>query len=377
MNKTNILAEDRRSGSDLKIYDAHLINDEGYFRNMLQLEMKRSERSKRSFVLMLIDISPPLECDEAAHVVGKVVNQIVGITRETDIKGWLTPGEVLGIIFIENNRVSGEYCVKKVKDSLRELLSPLEHSFLKISTYEYPRSKSMEEDVNADTYLDVYEDVASNHSLKRVSIFCKRCIDVAGSLLGILLFLPVFLIVPVLIKLTSKGAVFFRQVRIGQDGRKFTLLKFRTMQENNNDFIHKEFVRDFIHNSSVARSSGNGQVYKITNDPRITGIGRLLRKASLDEVPQFINVLHGDMSLVGPRPATPYEVEEYDNWHRKRVAGVKPGITGFWQVYGRSRTDFNNMVRMDIQYIKTWSPLMDILLILKTPFALLSAKGAY
>ncbi len=118
-------------------------------------------------------------------------------------------------------------------------------------------------------------------------------------------------------------------------------------------------------------------VYKITNDPRITPLGRFLRKTSLDELPQFINVLKGEMSLVGPRPPIPYELENYDAWHRHRLLGKKPGITGLWQVKGRSKTTFDSMVRLDLQYIREWSLWLDVKLLLQTPLAVLRGKGAY
>jgi lipopolysaccharide/colanic/teichoic acid biosynthesis glycosyltransferase len=147
------------------------------------------------------------------------------------------------------------------------------------------------------------------------------------------------------------------------------------MYVNNDATIHKDFVTDFIKGNIKESADGQKPVFKIQNDPRITPIGRFLRKTSLDEIPQFINVLMGDMSLVGPRPSIPYEVEQYDLWHRRRVLEVKPGITGLWQVEGRSSLTFDNMVRLDLQYIKRCSFFLDMKLLIKTPFMLV--KGAY
>ena len=147
------------------------------------------------------------------------------------------------------------------------------------------------------------------------------------------------------------------------------------MYVNNDATIHKEFITDFIKGKIKEPADGQKPLFKIKNDPRVTPIGRILRKTSLDEIPQFLNVLLGDMSLVGPRPSIPYEVEQYDLWHRRRVLEVKPGITGLWQVEGRSSLTFDNMVRLDLQYIKKWSFLLDIKLLIKTPFMLV--KGAY
>ena len=216
---------------------------------------------------------------------------------------------------------------------------------------------------------------------KKVAFALKRTIDIIGSFCALVLFTPVFLAVSVLIKLNSPGDVFFRQERVGRDGKKFMFLKFRSMQNDNDPTIHREFVRNLIRGDKVdpIQIVGAQHVkdFKIKNDPRVTSIGRFLRKTSLDELPQFINVLKGDMSLVGPRPPIPYECEEYDIWHRRRVLEVKPGITGLWQVYGRSATAFDDMVRMDIRYIKEWSLLLDMKILFKTPLVVLTCKGAY
>jgi lipopolysaccharide/colanic/teichoic acid biosynthesis glycosyltransferase len=158
----------------------------------------------------------------------------------------------------------------------------------------------------------------------------------------------------------------------------FTFLKFRSMYVNNDASIHKEYVQQLIAGEAERNGNENGEgVFKITNDPRITSIGKVLRRASLDELPQFINVLRGEMSLVGPRPPVAYEVEAYDVWHRRRILEAKPGITGLWQVNGRSRVKFDDMVRLDLQYAKTWSPWLDVKILLRTPGAVISGGGAY
>jgi lipopolysaccharide/colanic/teichoic acid biosynthesis glycosyltransferase len=187
--------------------------------------------------------------------------------------------------------------------------------------------------------------------------------------------------VPLLIKFTSKGPVLFRQERIGQFEKKFMFLKFRTMHVNNDSSIHQEYVKKLIsEQKSCTVKKGNGDktcIYKMKDDPRITPIGRFLRKMSLDEFPQFFNVLKGEMSLVGPRPPIPYELDNYDIWHKRRVLEIKPGITGLWQVKGRSRTTFDEMVRLDIKYIREWSLWLDTKILFQTPKAVLNGKGAY
>ncbi len=203
--------------------------------------------------------------------------------------------------------------------------------------------------------------------------------DVIGSLVALLIFSPLFLGAALLVKLTSPGPVMFRQVRIGQYGKPFTFLKFRSMYVNNNDLIHREYIKDLIANNIKGEQPPGSAdaVFKIRDDPRVTPVGNFLRKSSLDELPQFINVLKGEMSLVGPRPPIPYEVDDYAPWHRYRIFVRKPGITGLWQVTGRSRTTFDEMVRLDLQYSRTWSLGLDIKLLLATPGAVIRGRGAY
>jgi lipopolysaccharide/colanic/teichoic acid biosynthesis glycosyltransferase len=182
-------------------------------------------------------------------------------------------------------------------------------------------------------------------------------------------------LIALVIKLNSKGPVIFRQVRVGHQGRLFSFWKFRSMYVGNDATIHKEYVTNFISNDQPANEGE--AVYKIVDDPRVTPVGRFLRKTSLDELPQLWNVLRGDMSLVGPRPPVPYEFDCYALWHRRRVLEVKPGITGLWQVMGRSRISFNEMVRLDIRYVQQWSLWLDFKILLQTPRAVLMGGGAY
>jgi len=206
----------------------------------------------------------------------------------------------------------------------------------------------------------------------------KRCVDLAASLLVIVVGFPFFLAIAALIKLTSQGPVFFSQQRVGEGGRPFTLFKFRTMRQGADDTIHREFTRSFIQgrmsNSSLDEKSPS--VYKLTNDPRVTAVGNFLRKTSLDELPQFINIFKGEMTLVGPRPPLHYELEHYEEWHKLRLR-VKPGLTGLWQVSGRSSVPFNEMVMLDLYYIEHWSLLMDLKIMLRTVPVMLFGSGGY
>jgi lipopolysaccharide/colanic/teichoic acid biosynthesis glycosyltransferase len=206
----------------------------------------------------------------------------------------------------------------------------------------------------------------------------KRLIDVGAALSVAILGFPFFLAVALLIKLTSRGPVFYSQKRIGEHGEVFTLFKFRTMRQDSDDSIHREFTRSFIEgrmpNSSLDEKTPS--VYKLTNDPRVTSVGNFLRKTSLDELPQFINILKGEMTIVGPRPPLQYELEHYEEWHKLRLE-VRPGLTGLWQVSGRSSVPFNEMVKLDLYYIEHWSLLLDLKIMLRTIPVMLFGSGGY
>jgi exopolysaccharide biosynthesis polyprenyl glycosylphosphotransferase len=200
----------------------------------------------------------------------------------------------------------------------------------------------------------------------------KRAFDLIISALAIAVLFPVWLLVALLIKLDSKGPVFYTQERVGMDGRLFLLYKFRTMKAGADSELHREYQRAFIAGRAEANMGNDHKpTYKLLADPRITRVGKVLRRTSLDEVPQLLNVLSGDMSLVGPRPPIPYEVEAYELWHRKRL-DMKPGLTGLWQVSGRNRLPFEEMVRLDLFYIENWSLLLDLKIILRTGLVMLS-----
>ena len=203
----------------------------------------------------------------------------------------------------------------------------------------------------------------------------KRTSDLVISALSIAVLLPLWLLIALLIKLDSRGPVFYTQERVGMDGRLFLLYKFRTMVANADAELHREYQRAFIAGRAEANLGDNEKpTYKLLSDPRITRVGKFLRRTSLDEVPQLWNVLLGDMSIVGPRPPIPYEVEAYELWHRKRL-DMKPGLTGLWQVSGRNRLPFEEMVRLDLFYIENWSLLLDLQIILRTGFVMLGREG--
>lgn len=356
-----------------------------FFHELLNTERKRTERSGRPFLLMLINIDRVFDAAEKELDIGEIAGLLFSMTRDTDMKGWYKQDSILGVIFTESNGIDTYQLQRKMKDNLLTVLGAEKTRKIGISLHAFPEERGLEGPEGADD-MTIYTDISKRKRNKRFSLFIKRVIDVIGSLAGIVLFSPFFLIIPLCIKCTSKGPVFFRQTRVGEYGKKFTFLKFRSMLVNCDENIHKEYIKKLIcENSSYKSDKGNGgdnggnsePVYKICDDRRVTRIGNFLRKTSLDELPQFFNVLMGEMSLVGPRPPIPYELENYDIWHKRRVYEVKPGITGLWQVKGRSSTSFDEMVRLDLQYSREWSIWLDLKIIFATPFVVLSGKGGY
>ena len=381
----------RRSGSNgvslSPISEASSLGDRGIlnseaFRRMIALERKRSERSRKPFMLLLLDMGDDLPSEKNGKILGKILSALSLSTRDTDVTGWYSNNCVVGVMFteisIEDGSATPGTIIARVTETLRGNLALEQFNRVSLSFHVFP------EDWNHDGEQrprnpTLYPDLSQREDARKTFRVTKRMMDILGSVLGLAVFSPVFLIIAIAIKATSRGPVFFRQRRVGQNGNPFVFLKFRSMYVNNDAAVHKEYVQRLIAGKADKQpSNGNGQaVYKLTKDSRITGVGSFLRKTSLDELPQFINVLKGEMSLVGPRPPVPYEVEAYDIWHRRRLLEARPGITGLWQVSGRSRVTFDDMVRLDLHYARTWSPWMDIKILLRTPAAVVLGEGAH
>ena len=355
---------------------------EGAFHRMISLERRRSERSQRPFVLLLIDTGRNHPGDKQGRVLLDMLSALQGATRETDVTGWYTANSVVGVMFTEivldNNAVLSTI-LSRIGAVLRGQLDTDQFSRIKFSFHVFPDDwNSQDQDMERPSNPTLYPDLEKRQRSNRLGRATKRMIDVVGSLTLLAMLSPILFIIAVVIKLTSRGPILFRQKRIGEHGTPFTFLKFRSMFINNDSSEHKEYVRQLIAGQAEKKpANGNGTgVFKLTNDRRITPVGRILRRASLDELPQLINVLHGEMSLVGPRPPVPYEVEAYATWHRRRLLEAKPGITGLWQVYGRSRVEFDDMVRLDLRYARDCSPLLDLKILLQTPRAVMGGDGA-
>jgi len=357
---------------------------EDAFRRMISLERKRSERSRKPFVLMILDMGDQHASENNRQALRKVATALSVTARETDLTGWYVDDCAVGVMFTEigfaDRSATLSTMITRVSNTLRATLLPEEFNQVSISFHVFPEDWDHEAD-RRPTNPTLYPDLNKRNETKKIYHRTKRAMDILGSLAALTLLSPVFLIIGLAVKLTSRGPILFRQRRIGQHGRSFTFLKFRSMYVGNDASIHREYVKQLIAGKAEKQSSqgnGNGDgVYKLTKDPRITRVGAFLRKTSLDEIPQFLNVLRGEMSLVGPRPPVPYEVESYDFWHRRRVLEAKPGITGLWQVKGRSRVKFDDMVRLDLQYARTWSPWLDVKILLQTPGAMVIGEGAH
>ena len=355
---------------------------ENLFRKFLCWERKRAERFGKSFLLMLMDAGIVLQANRDQRVLTRMLSTLSSSTRETDIAGWYREGAVLGVIFTEVHRAERNalqnLVLAKLREALHVGLGAEWVDQISISFHFFPEDWD-KPSVSPLSDEKLYPDLFERNDARKFPHFVKRAMDIVGSVMALILFSPLFVVIALAIKLTSKGPILFKQQRMGQYGTLFTFLKFRSMKSENDPSIHREYVKRFITGEvdSAHPSHSRSVVYKIQEDPRVTRVGKFLRRTSLDELPQCINVLKGNMSLVGPRPPIPYELDAYHIWHRRRVLEVKPGITGLWQVKGRSRTKFDDMVRLDLRYARTWSPWLDLMILLQTPRAVLSSDGAY
>src|ERR1700722_11522445 len=354
---------------------------EDLFLGLLCLDRKRAERSGKKLALILLDAEDAEKTGRKAKILDGVIRAAHIARRETDPAGWYKQNAILGIIFTELGSVEASTAINKLSDKIRQALvsnlsaEDLKYVFLTIHVF---ADDSDDRGSTTSANPAFYPDLMHEHKSKKLSLVVKRMMDIVGSLAILIFFAPLFLLIAAVVKLTSKGPVLFKQERLGQFGKTFDCLKFRSMSVNNDLAIHREFMKTVISGKHNGHAHGGATpVYKMTNDPRITPIGRIIRRTSLDELPQFLNILRGEMSLVGPRPPLAYEFEEYDIWHRRRVLEVKPGLTGLWQVRGRSRVRFDDMVRLDLQYARGWSLWLDVRILLETPRAVVFGDGAY
>ncbi len=350
--------------------------EEPHFRQLLRVERMRTERSKKPFLLLLLNITQLMkECFPKDHP-DKLKLSLLPSLREIDIRGWYHRHSTIGIIVTEvtpQENAFADVFMQKMQDHFSRQLHPDWLDKIEISYHLFPETDDAL--ISGKTFnTRLYPDMTRRGPGRNMALAAKRIMDMLGSIFALLLFAPLFLLIAAAIKMTSPGPVFFRQQRVGFNGKPFAMMKFRSMENGCSASDHQNYVKKYICEQQNAATQPG--VFKLTHDARITPIGRFLRQTSLDELPQFFNVLKGDMSLVGPRPPIPYECELYDIWHRRRLFSCMPGITGLWQVSGRSRTTFDDMVRLDLKYVREWSLWLDLKILFRTPKAVFNGNGA-
>jgi lipopolysaccharide/colanic/teichoic acid biosynthesis glycosyltransferase len=354
-----------------------LIISEELFNGVLIKERKRVDRLNRPLVLLIVSVRDR-QGEHAPSTWVPAIEALTAVTRDTDVLGWFEWRRAIGVILPEVRAIDAAKASELEARVRRELAkrwgAPAANRFVIRLHVHPPELRRMEAAGQPEPFAFPSLHATQTRFSTRDAI--KRGVDVIGSSTLLLVLAPVFLVIAAMVKARSRGPVFFGQVRVGQKMKSFKMLKFRTMHLNADDKLHHEYVTQFIKAGASATDTAKAGLFKMTNDPRITPVGHFLRKTSLDELPQLWNVLRGDMSLVGPRPPLPYEVEQYQPWHCRRVVDAKPGITGLWQVTGRSRTTFDEMVRLDLRYARTRSLWTDIKILLATPAAVIAGKGA-
>ena len=349
------------------------------FKDTVTRERKRADRSGLAMAMLLIALQDSRHENTSALFPG-IIDALSTIKSDIDILGWFERQSIIGLIVPEVDFANlASTCERLECEFRKEIANRFEGDLserLSIRLLVHPEPRQIGEErfqpVNSFLYQELYVQ-QDGHSTFQV---LKRSMDILGSFALLIILSPLLLAIAGLIKLSSRGPVLFRQVRIGQMLKPFMMCKFRTMYTDSDHEIHRNYVSWFITSSDKGQEQGTNKIFKLTNDPRITPIGHFLRKTSLDELPQLWDVFRGAMSLVGPRPPLWYEVQQYKPWHRHRVLEAKPGITGLWQVTGRSRTTFDEMVRLDLRYARKRSLWIDIKILLATPAAVIKGKGA-
>ena len=337
------------------------------FTEAVQREVRRSERSRAPLSIVRYAVDGG---SDSLHF-ERLLGVLQGSMRETDVLGHVST-DTLAILCPDTDAAGAQGLIAKVAPLVSGMpVLPTaatfpDHIFESLSGGTSPG--------DAFHILGPASEPVDNLGNYRL----KRALDVASALVALAVFGPLMLVIALVVRLTSPGPIIFKQKRLGKGGVPFTFYKFRSMEVNGDDRIHREYVAKLIRTGhGEPASDGKGTAtYKMKADPRVTRIGKIIRMTSIDELPQLINVLKGDMSMVGPRPPIPYEATHYEPWHLRRILIAKPGITGLWQVEGRSRVTFSEMVRMDLRYIRHCSLALDLKILLKTAGVVLRCTGA-
>ncbi|MBN7795258.1 sugar transferase [Parahaliea mediterranea] len=332
-------------------------------------ERFRSDRSGSPVSLLLLTLGE--EGDATHDVMSQALPALRGALRQTDSVGILD-ANVVGVLLPDTDSRNVDRVAEKVCGAGGYPVA----SVVKVS---YPHVILDRLQAQAKAVDDREGHYFVRGPKRRAwELRTKRGIDILGAVVGLVLLSPLMLATMLAVKYSSPGDAIFRQVRVGKNLVPFTFYKFRSMHSGSDDSVHRNYLEKLISGEAeqtVSEEDGK-RLYKMASDPRVTRVGRFIRKTSIDELPQLFNVLKGDMSLVGPRPPIPYETAKYRCWHLRRILEVKPGLTGLWQVVGRSETTFEDMVRLDLKYARDWSVAMDIKLIIRTVRVVLECKGA-
>ncbi len=396
-----------------------MIYSQPEFLERLSQERSRSDRTRAPFTLVLLPVDGSHFNPHKPNGLHRIVDTLGKTLRRSDLWGLYTRDQ-LALLLTDTNEAAARHVLSRLAHHLSDHAGPRPAPLVlrdgRYALIEYP--KALEQDLLKEIIecaecgaatrraharpsnggngrgthtaqpldrrpqLDLLEQTClcgqdRTHGVRtQLYELGKRCIDIIGALAGLLITALLFPPIALAIKATSRGPVIFRQTRIGRRGRTFTFLKYRTMYQDCDQTIHKQYMERLIQDTAEQHEKDGNAFYKLADDPRITPVGRFLRKTSLDELPQFYNVLKGEMSLVGPRPPIPYEVEKYEAWQLRRILEAKPGITGLWQVSGRSTTTFAENVRLDLRYIENRSLRQDIKILFKTVFVIFETKGA-
>jgi len=340
-----------------------------YFLRHLEWEKRRADRSKTSLSVVLFRFDGAR--DDPSGDADRLLGELYRRKRATDVIGYLSDDRIA--VLLPDTDAKGAIVMTQ---------KAIAHSRgLEFSTVSATYPDRLFDDLKAEKRATRNANPLFPEGLAAAnagSYPLKRTLDIVGAIAALLLLSPLMLAIAVVVAATSRGPVIFKQARLGKRGVPFTFYKFRSMRCDCDDRVHREYVAKLITGNleGIDQGEATKPLYKMQDDPRITRVGRLLRKTSLDELPQLFNVLKGDMSLVGPRPPLPYEAEKYQSWHLRRVLEIKPGITGLWQVNGRSRTSFDEMVRLDLRYVRTCSLGLDLKILLNTVRAVLEGEGA-
>jgi len=372
----------------------NLFRTRTYFQHRLDVEKQRAERNGEKFTVVILgfkklktDLLPSLSRHETLEFIDDLATAAFRLIRQIDVAAWYDSDSV-AIILCDTSFIGARKFLKRLNNEFLTIAAQktYEDLFLlnkiDINMYTYPdnyqaNNKSLYKPVSLSEF-NIIEPVNLNGQLSKEfknssRKLLKRSIDVVLSYIGLLIFAPLMAVIAIMIKLTSSGPIIYRQKRVGYNGKIFELYKFRSMYVDADENVHRRHIADVMHNENQSYAEHAPSI-KIIRDERVTPVGRFLRNTCLDELPQLVNVLKGDMSLVGPRPHPEYEVFNYDNWYKRRLT-VKPGLTGLWQIQGKKRMFYSDAIRLDLSYIDRWSLGLDLKILCYTLPTALAGLG--